>query len=49
MQLKNLRGYVVNSNQLARAVCDGVFKLKNKDKETLFNIFDFKSNRRLIR
>jgi hypothetical protein len=48
VQLKNLRGYVVNSNQLARAVCDGVYKLKNKDKRTLFNVFDLRVTEDLL-
>lgn len=42
VQLKNLQGYVVNDGQLARAVCNGVYKLKNKDKKTLFNVFDLR-------
>jgi hypothetical protein len=42
VQLKNLRGYVVNGDQLARAVCNGIYKLKNKDKKTLFNVFDLR-------
>jgi hypothetical protein len=42
VQLKNLQGYVVNDDQLARAVCNGVYKLKNKDKKTLFNVFDLR-------
>ncbi|MCP4269103.1 MAG: hypothetical protein GY777_26625, partial [Candidatus Brocadiaceae bacterium] len=48
VQLKNLRGYVVNSSQLARAVCDGVYKLKNKDKKTLFNVFDLQVTEDLL-
>lgn len=48
VQLKNLRGYVVNSNQLARAVCNGVFKLKNNDKKTIFNVFDLRVTEDLL-
>ncbi|ODS33566.1 MAG: hypothetical protein SCARUB_01300 [Candidatus Scalindua rubra] len=48
VQLKNLRGYVVNDGQLARAVCDGVYKLKNKDKKTLFNILDLRVTENLL-
>ncbi len=40
VKLKNMRGYIVNGNQLARTVCDGVYKLGSKDKKTLFNVFD---------
>lgn len=42
VQLKNLQGYVVNDDQLARAVCNGVYKLKSKDKKTLCNVFDLR-------
>ena len=42
VQLKNIQGYVVNDNQLARAVCNGVYKLRNKEKKTLFNVFDLR-------
>ena len=38
VQLKNIQGYIVNDDQLARAVCNGVYKLRNKEKKTLFNI-----------
>jgi hypothetical protein len=48
VQLKNLRGYVVNGSQLARAVCDGVYKLKSKDKKTLFNVFDLRVTEDLL-
>ncbi len=48
VQLKNLRGYVVNDGQFARAVCNGVYKLKNKDKKTLFNIFDLRVTENLL-
>ncbi len=48
VQLKNLRGYVVNSSQLARAVCDGVYKLNNKEKKTLFNVFDLRVTEDLL-
>jgi hypothetical protein len=40
VQLKNLRGYMINGDQLARIVGDGVYKLRSKDKKTLFNVFD---------
>ena len=40
VQLKNLRGYMINGDQLARTVGNGVYKLKSKDKKTLFNVFD---------
>ena len=42
VQLKNIQGYIVNDDQLARAVCNGVYKLRNKEKKTLFNIFDLR-------
>ena len=48
VKLKNLRGYVINSSQLARAVCDGVYKLKNNDKKTLFNVFDLRVTEDLL-
>ena len=40
VQLKNLRGYMINGNQLARIVCNGNYKLRSEDKKTLFNVFD---------
>ncbi|MDP6923843.1 MAG: AsmA-like C-terminal region-containing protein [Candidatus Scalindua sp.] len=40
VKLKNMRGYIVNGNQLARTVCDGVYILRSKDKKTLFNALD---------
>jgi hypothetical protein len=40
VQLKNLRGYMINGDQLARTVGNGVYKFKSKDKKTLFNVFD---------
>jgi len=40
VQLKNLRGYMINGDQLVRTVGNGVYKLKSKDKKTLFNVFD---------
>jgi hypothetical protein len=42
VQLKNLRGYIINDDQLARTVCDGVYALNSKDKKTLFNVFDLR-------
>ncbi len=42
VQLKNLRGYVINGNQMARTVCNGVYKLNNNDRKTLFNVFDLR-------
>jgi len=40
VQLKNLRGYMINGDQLARTVGNGVYKLRSEDKKTLFNVFD---------
>ena len=40
VQLKNLRGYLINGDQLARIVCNGNYKLKSKDIKTLYNVFD---------
>ncbi len=49
VQLKNLRGYVVNDNQLARTVCNGVYKLKNSDMKTLYNVFDLRVTEDLLK
>ena len=40
VQLKNLRGYMINGDKLARTVGNGVYKLRSEDKKTLFNVFD---------
>ncbi len=40
IQLKNLRGYMINGDKLARTVGNGVYKLRSEDKKTLFNVFD---------
>ncbi len=48
VQLKNLRGYTINGDQRARTVCDGVYKLRSKDKKTLFNIFDLRVTQELL-
>ncbi len=48
VQLKNLRGYVVNEDKLSRAICNGVFRLNNKDKKTLFNVSDLRVTTELL-
>ena len=48
VQLKNLRGYTVNGDQLARTVCNGVYILRSKDKKTLFNVFDLRVTQELL-
>ncbi|GAX60336.1 uncharacterized protein SCALIN_C10_0096 [Candidatus Scalindua japonica] len=42
VQLKNMRGYIINGDQLARTVCDGLYILRSKDKKVLYNVFDLR-------
>ncbi|MHC4184080.1 MAG: AsmA family protein, partial [Planctomycetota bacterium] len=37
IQLKSLRGYLANDKQFARATCNGVLDLKNKNKKLVFS------------
>ena len=48
VQLKNLRGYIINGDQLARTVCNGVYVLRSKDKKTLFNVLDLRVTQELL-
>jgi hypothetical protein len=48
VQLKNLRGYTINGDQLARTVCNGVYVLRSKDKKTLFNVLDLRVTQELL-
>ncbi len=48
IQLKSLRGYVVTGKQFARATCNGVIGLKNKNKKVLFDVRDLKVTEDLL-
>ncbi len=48
IQLKSLRGYVVTGKRFARATCNGVLGLRNKNKKVLLDVLDLKVTEDLL-